>query len=124
MRCLILASGFGTQLYPLTPNKPKPLLDYEGKPLLTHLVAKIPETVDSSISTNRKFEADSHHCQMERGEQAAWGIDEHQGRDVSFRQHPFVGKRLNRYNKWLLILPISRGIPHIKRVYTQVTMIE
>lgn len=57
MKCLILASGFGTRLYPLTINKAKALLEYKGKSLLTHLVAKIPEAVDILISTNRKFEA-------------------------------------------------------------------
>ena len=63
MKCLILASGFGTRLYPLTLTKAKALLDYEGKPLLTHLVARIPEAIDILISTNRKFEADFHHWQ-------------------------------------------------------------
>ena len=60
MKCLILASGFGTRLYPLTLNKSKALLDYKGKPLLTHLIAKIPETITISVSTNRKFETDFH----------------------------------------------------------------
>lgn len=63
MKCLILASGFGTRLYPVTLTKAKALLDYEGKPLLTHLVARIPEAIDILISTNRKFEADFRRWQ-------------------------------------------------------------
>lgn len=63
MKCLILASGFGTRLYPLTKSKAKALLDYKGKPLLTHIVAKVPEAIDILISTNKKFEADFHHWQ-------------------------------------------------------------
>jgi len=57
MKCLILAAGFGTRLYPLGIKKAKALLEYEGKPLLTHIVDKIPQGMDLLISTNKKFEA-------------------------------------------------------------------
>lgn len=58
MKCLILAGGFGTRLYPLTINTAKALLEYKGKPLLTHLIDRIPQDIDVLISINRKFEAD------------------------------------------------------------------
>jgi choline kinase len=38
MKCLILAGGFGTRLYPLTLNQAKALLEYKGKPLLTRAI--------------------------------------------------------------------------------------
>jgi glucose-1-phosphate thymidylyltransferase len=60
MKCLILASGFGTRLYPLTRNKAKALIEYEGKPLLTHIVERIPLNIDIFVVTNRKFETDFH----------------------------------------------------------------
>ncbi len=63
MKCLILAGGFGTRLYPLAVSKAKALLEYKGKPLLTHIVDKIPEGVDILIATNRKFEADFRRWQ-------------------------------------------------------------
>ncbi len=58
MKCLILAAGFGTRLYPLGIKKAKALLGYKGKPLLTHIVDRIPEGIDLLVSTNNKFEAD------------------------------------------------------------------
>ena len=58
MKSLILASGFGTRLYPLTTTKAKGLLDYKGKALLSHIVDKIPHDIDILVNTNKKFEAD------------------------------------------------------------------
>ena len=63
MKCLILAGGFGTRLYPLTIYKAKALLEYKGKPLLTHIVDKIPHNIDVFVSCNRKFEADFYQWQ-------------------------------------------------------------
>lgn len=38
MKCLILAAGYATRLYPLTENFPKPLLEVKGKTILDWLV--------------------------------------------------------------------------------------
>ena len=38
MKCLILAAGYATRLYPLTENFPKPLLKVGEKTILDHLV--------------------------------------------------------------------------------------
>jgi glucose-1-phosphate thymidylyltransferase len=58
MKCLILASGFGTRLYPLTQSKAKALLEYKGKPLISHIIDKIPQDIDILVNINQKFEAD------------------------------------------------------------------
>ena len=63
MKCLILAGGFGTRLYPLTINRAKPLLEYKGKPIISHIVDKIPENINIMVNTNKKFEADFHKWQ-------------------------------------------------------------
>jgi len=63
MKSLILASGFGTRLYPLTTTKAKGLLEYKGKPLLSHIVDKIPQGIDILVNTNKRFEAGFRHWQ-------------------------------------------------------------
>ena len=60
---MILASGFGTRLYPLNVNRAKGLLEYRGKPLISHIVNKIPDNVDILVNTNKEFEADFRHWQ-------------------------------------------------------------
>ena len=61
MKCLILAAGYATRLYPLTENFPKPLLDVRGKTILDWLVDDIDTLgkVDEYIViSNHKF---AHH---------------------------------------------------------------
>jgi len=41
----------------LTIHKPKCLLEYKGKPIISLLVDKIPKQVDILVTTNKKFEA-------------------------------------------------------------------
>ena len=61
MKCLILAAGYATRLYPLTENFPKPLLDVGGKTILDWLV----DDIDTSglmdeyvVISNHKY---AHH---------------------------------------------------------------
>jgi glucose-1-phosphate thymidylyltransferase len=58
VKCLILAGGFATRLFPLTINRAKALLEYKGKPVITQIVNKIPQNIGILVSTNRKFVAD------------------------------------------------------------------
>lgn len=63
MKCLILAAGYATRLYPLTENFPKPLLKVGSKTILDWLV----DDIDSSgrvdeyvVISNHRF---AHHFQ-------------------------------------------------------------
>ena len=61
MKCLILAAGYATRLYPLTENFPKPLLEVQGKTILDWLLENIDETgcVDQYVViSNHKFADD------------------------------------------------------------------
>ena len=56
MKCVILAAGYATRLYPLTENFPKPLLPVQGKPILDWLVEDIGDMVDQYVViSNHKF---------------------------------------------------------------------
>lgn len=44
MKCLILAAGYATRLYPLTENFPKPLLEVKGKTILDWLVDDLAQS--------------------------------------------------------------------------------
>ena len=61
MKCLILAAGYATRLYPLTENFPKPLLEVGNKTILDWLIDDIDNAgfVDEYVViSNHKF---AHH---------------------------------------------------------------
>jgi len=71
-----LASGFGTRLYPLTRDTAKALIQYKGKPLLTHIVERIPHNIDILLVTNRKFESDFLRWQQNMDRRVAIAVED------------------------------------------------
>ena len=58
MKALVLAAGYATRLYPLTRERPKPLLAVGGRPILEHLLERLApiEGLDGvSVVTNARF---------------------------------------------------------------------
>lgn len=58
MKAIILAAGYATRLYPLTKDKPKPLLEVAGKSMVEHIIKRIEEIDEVGeifIVTNDKF---------------------------------------------------------------------
>lgn len=49
MKAIILASGRGTRMKPLTNTVPKPMIPIAGKPMIEHNIEKIYESVDEII---------------------------------------------------------------------------
>ena len=64
MKCLILAAGYATRLYPLTENFPKPLLEVGGKPIVDWLIDDLrsANVIDEFVViSNHKF---AHHFEV------------------------------------------------------------
>ena len=57
MKAVVLAAGYATRLYPLTLDRPKPLLEVGGKPMLDWVFERLQKMgVDGTIVvTNAKF---------------------------------------------------------------------
>lgn len=58
MKALLLAAGYGTRLYPLTKDTPKPLLEVGDEPMIEHILRKVEEVEEVDevlVVTNDKF---------------------------------------------------------------------
>lgn len=56
MKCIVLAAGYATRLYPLTLTQPKPLLPVTGKTILDWLLDDVAPFIDEFIVvSNHKF---------------------------------------------------------------------
>lgn len=56
MRTVVLAGGFAKRLWPITLNRPKPLLPVAGRPLLDYILDLVPpEFLPVMISGNARF---------------------------------------------------------------------
>ncbi len=63
MKVLVLGSGTGTRLYPITKITPKTLVDIKGKPLLAYILEKLEKSNTISeiyITYNHHFEDQFH----------------------------------------------------------------
>ena len=60
MKALCLGAGYGTRLYPLTKDRPKPLLPVGGRPILERILERIlpiPEVDEIYVVSNHRFAA-------------------------------------------------------------------
>ncbi|MFT7615214.1 MAG: glucose-1-phosphate thymidylyltransferase [Candidatus Woesearchaeota archaeon] len=57
MKLIILAAGYATRLYPLTKDRPKPLLSVAGMPMIEHVLEAVNHVAidDIYVVTNEKF---------------------------------------------------------------------
>lgn len=52
MKAIILAAGLGTRLFPLTKDKPKALVEVQGKPLIQHQLEKLKMAGFTNVLVN------------------------------------------------------------------------
>ncbi len=58
MKVLVLAAGYGTRLYPIIKDTPKPLLEVADRPLIEHIIVRLnhlPDWDELLVVTNNKF---------------------------------------------------------------------
>ncbi|WP_414898969.1 nucleotidyltransferase family protein [Rhodovulum sp. YEN HP10] len=54
---MIFGAGFGTRMRPLTDDRPKPLIEVAGKPLIDHALALAPDAGIRQIAVNAHYRA-------------------------------------------------------------------
>ena len=78
MKCLILAAGYATRLYPLTENFPKPLLEVACKPILDWLIDDLETTgliEEYIVVTNHKFAGIFEQWSKDKGQKSKGASD-------------------------------------------------
>ena len=58
MKVIVLAAGYGTRLYPLTKDTPKPLVKVAGVPILEHIlnqIYRLPGVSEIIVVSNNRF---------------------------------------------------------------------
>ena len=55
MKAMILAAGEGRRMRPLTDDKPKPLLEVSGRPLIEHHITRLSAAGFSEIVINVSY---------------------------------------------------------------------
>jgi MurNAc alpha-1-phosphate uridylyltransferase len=54
----VLAAGLGTRMLPLTIDRPKPLIELAGKPLIDHVLDRLAESGVETVAVNVHYLAD------------------------------------------------------------------
>ncbi|MBI2933812.1 MAG: nucleotidyltransferase family protein [Planctomycetes bacterium] len=70
MKCLLLGAGYATRLYPLTRERPKPLLPVGGIPILQRIcnaVRRVPDVDRIYVVTNHRFVTHYYNWLREAG---------------------------------------------------------
>lgn len=70
-KAIVLAAGFGRRLKPITDKIPKCLVEYQGKPLISHVLSKLIESGLTEITINTHY---LHHQVEKYFEENNFGI--------------------------------------------------
>jgi len=72
---MILAAGRGERLRPLTDTTPKPLLDFDGRPLIAHHLEKLAQAGFREVVINLAHQGDMIRDTLGNG--SNWGLNIH-----------------------------------------------
>ena len=76
MKVILLCAGYATRLYPLTKDKPKPLLPIAGRPILEWILERVislPKVEAVTVVTNHRFAA--HFETWSKGVRCPWPLE-------------------------------------------------
>lgn len=76
MKTVILAGGYAKRLWPITLDRPKPLLPVAGKPILEYILERYPFSEPPILSVNRRFEANFSRWAKEQGRRVELVVEE------------------------------------------------
>jgi N-acetyl-alpha-D-muramate 1-phosphate uridylyltransferase len=65
-RAMIMAAGLGTRMAPLTQERPKPLVELNGKPLIDHVIDRLVQGGVNFIVVNVHYFADQLVAHLEK----------------------------------------------------------
>ncbi len=99
MKCIILAAGYATRLYPLTESFPKPLLEVGGKTILDWLIEDISGEIDEFlVVSNHKYAEHFEKWKLGRKEKITViddGTDTNENRLGAVRDMQLAARNIN-----------------------------
>lgn len=119
MQAVILAAGRGKRLKPITDDRPKPMVELLGKPILEHVIDNLPQAIDEIvIITGYCEDAIKEYFGNERNGRSITYV--HQEEPKGTAHALFTARDVIRNEKFL-ILPgdnvsdfsaVDEGVPH------------
>lgn len=76
MKTIILAGGYATRLFPITEDRPKPLLPVAGKPIIDYILASGSLPGRPIVATNRRFVTQFKTWRAESGRNVELVVEE------------------------------------------------
>jgi dTDP-glucose pyrophosphorylase len=73
LQAVVMAGGFGSRLYPLTEDLPKPMLPVAGRPMLEWIIRQIREAGIHQVNLTTHYQAEKIHDHF--GDGRDFGVD-------------------------------------------------
>ncbi len=81
MQTIILAGGYAKRLWPITLERPKPLLPVAGVPILDYIVRQLPADSIPLLSVNRRFAEQFETWAQQRQGRVTLAVEETRGEE-------------------------------------------